>query len=75
MHERFCEELGATGCSMLFPFYSKQAPDHSCSIVYAAGARIVVRLLSEAPAICSACSLPASLGVLRGVQFQEENKR
>ncbi len=56
LHQRFDEELGATRCSLLNRVYSKQVPDGSCSIVYAAGARIVVKLLGEAPRLCSACT-------------------
>ena len=64
LHARFDEELGATRCSLLNRVYSKQVPDGSCSIVYAAGARLVVRLLGEAPRLCPACAPVPSLADL-----------
>ncbi len=70
LHQRFDEELGATRCSLLNRVYSKQVSDGSCSIVYAAGARIVVKLLGEASQLCSACSPVPSL-----VRLTEEQGR
>lgn len=61
LHQRFEEALGATRCSLLNRVYSKQVPDGSCSIVYAAGARLVVKLLGEASQTCATCAPPSSL--------------
>lgn len=55
LHQRFVDELGATRCSLMLPFYSKQTPDKSCSIVYDAGAKIVIKLLGEAHKLCAVC--------------------
>ncbi len=65
LHQRFDEQLGATRCSLLNNFYSKQVPDGSCSIIYDAGSRIIVELLGEASQLCSACSPVPSLTLLK----------
>jgi C_GCAxxG_C_C family probable redox protein len=56
LHQRFDDELGATRCSLLNRVYSKQVPDGSCSTVYWAGARLVIKLLGEGPRLCSVCA-------------------
>jgi C_GCAxxG_C_C family probable redox protein len=55
LHKRFDDELGATRCSLLLKVYSKQVPDGSCSIVYAAGTRMVVQLLGKPPKLSVDC--------------------
>lgn len=60
LHQRFADELGATQCALLNRVYSKQVPDGSCSIVYDAGSKIIIKLLGQADQICSTCAqIPA----------------
>jgi C_GCAxxG_C_C family probable redox protein len=68
LHQRFDEELGATRCSLLNRVYSKQVPDGSCSMVYHAGAKMVVKLLGEAAQWCSACAPVPALARLKSSQ-------
>ncbi|MCL4393899.1 MAG: C-GCAxxG-C-C family protein [Chloroflexi bacterium] len=56
LHQRWDDELGSTHCSVLNRFYSKQVPDASCSIVYDAGSKIIVKVLGEAALLCPACT-------------------
>ncbi len=65
LHKRFDDELGATRCSLLLKCYSKQVPDGSCSIVFAAGARLAVQVLGQGNGSCSAGTPPSFVARLK----------
>ena len=49
LHERFIQGLGSYTCRQLLPWSKANTEEHNCSIVYDKGARILTRLLLEAP--------------------------
>jgi len=49
LHERFIRELGSYTCRQLLPWSRANTAECNCSIIYDKGARILTRLLLDAP--------------------------